>query len=158
VKVTVGPFACSCLRGRVGSSLPRAAELAVSRYADRIERNEALPPPAFLAGSEPEEKDGAELELALAPAVEATLADEARRRDVPIETIVDQAIFALVTELEAGGTGVGAQERNGAPRYGDDARSSEDPRECEGRPVQAGHAAGGDRGCAPGGRDERDGD
>jgi hypothetical protein len=153
LKVTLGPFACSCLRDRVGSSLPRAAELAVSRYADRIESDEALPPPTFLDGAEPKGEDGAELELALAPAVEATLADEARRREVPIETIVDQAIFALVAELESEGTAPRVQERSDRPRYGDDARGSEDPRECEGRPVQAGNAADGERGCAPGGGD-----
>ena len=152
MKVTLGPFACSCLRDQVDPSLSRAAEVAMSRYADRIDANDELPaPPAFFARAAAP-VGGAELELAVEPEIEAALIGEALRCDVPLELIVDQAVFACVREFEESDPAIAAEERLGRLRYGDDA-FSKDSRECQGRPIHAGRAlAGGNHDCDAGSR------
>lgn len=160
MKVTLGTFASSCLEERFGEQAPLAAEAAVRQYADRVESQ--APPvdvPPFLDGSLPT-PGGTEIDLAVQPEVEATLRGEASRCEVPVERIVNHAVFILLSDLEPqprGRTAIVVEEAATAPRYGGDARRFDDSlASCEGRPAQPrGVLVRSDRDRLGGGRDER---
>jgi hypothetical protein len=125
LKVALEPFARTCIESVFGQDLSAGTEAAVRYYANRLEseRQPELVPtflvPTFLWDDETETHSDAdvEFEVTVPAEVEATLAAEARRNDVPMERIVDHAVFVYAADLDAAAEKVKAKEAKTSPRY-----------------------------------------
>jgi hypothetical protein len=125
VKVVLGDFTRSSLEHRFGSDLEAGAQAAMRHYARRLDspRRPAAFPPSLgdwsgIAAS------GAELELPVAPRVEAALTEEAGRLGVPVERIACCAVLLYLADLDAASADrseAAAEESGAIQRYGGDA-------------------------------------
>lgn len=125
MKVALEPFARTCIESVFGQDLSAGTEAAVRYYANRLEseRQPELVPtflvPTFLGDGETEAHSDAdvEFEVTVPAEVEAALAAEARRNQVPVERIVDHAVYVYAADLDAAEDGVKVKEARTSPRY-----------------------------------------
>lgn len=135
MKVALEPFARTCIESVFGRDLTAGTEAAVRYYANRLasERKPELVPtflvptslwdrdlvPTSLCDEEAETQTDTdvEFEVTVPAEVEAALAAEAVRNQVPMERIVDHAVFVYAADLDAAAGEVKAKEAKTSSRY-----------------------------------------
>ncbi|HEX8959449.1 MAG TPA: hypothetical protein VF770_06465 [Solirubrobacterales bacterium] len=103
MKVVLGTFACFCIENRLGLDLSTGLQQALRHYARRLES--ATTPVALPRFSRDQVSDGqaSEFELPVEPEIEAMLMRESRAQEVPIEQLLDHAVFVYMADLDSSG-------------------------------------------------------
>lgn len=103
MKVVLGTFACFCIENQLGLDLSTGLQQALRHYSRRLES--ATKPVALPGFSSDQASDGqaAEFELPVEPEIEAMLMRESRAQEVPIEQLLDHAVFVYMADLDASG-------------------------------------------------------
>lgn len=103
MKVALGAFACSCIEDRLGVDLPTGLEQALRHYVRRL--GSATTPVPFPGFAREQDSDGGatELELPVEPEIEAALVKESRAQSVPMEQLLNHAVFVYLADLDSSG-------------------------------------------------------
>jgi len=101
MRVMLGKFACFSIEARFGADLASGVQAALRHYTRRLKSaKEPVAIPAFCR-NQALDGSGAEFELAVEPAIQATLEREARRQAVRIDQLLVHAIFVYLADMDS---------------------------------------------------------
>lgn len=115
MKVALGRFARSGIETRLGGDLSTGVQLALHHYARRLHSTRRPIDPPHFARATPPSDAVTMIDVTLDPEVQATLEQEARRHQLPLEQILRHAVLVCLADFdfgpEAGGGAVSAGRR-----------------------------------------------
>lgn len=93
MRVSLGTFACSCIKAHFGGDVSTVVETALDRYAERLEsRSQGLPVPRFWF-ERSEAEIPVEFDVPVSPWKRQLLGAEARKQGLPVEQLLTHAVF-----------------------------------------------------------------
>lgn len=120
MRVAIGTFARSGIEARFSSEAKAGVEAALRHYTRRLKSSSPpVPVPSFAPSARRQDAPRA-LDVTLAPEIEATLKDEARRQGVAMDLLAGHAVFVYLADLDASvddSPAEPAEEDADLPRY-----------------------------------------